>query len=80
MNFNKRQSMHIIYTKSRGFCQTPQDIMEEYNGCSVPQHAAYPLDMTSNPEFWPQSSEFLLSRGINLTLVILFFQISIDVS
>ena len=29
--------------KSRGFLQTPQDIMEEYNGCSVPQYTAYPL-------------------------------------
>jgi len=27
---------HIISTKSRGFSQTPQDIMSEYNGCSVP--------------------------------------------
>ena len=24
---------HIISTKSQGFFQTPQDIMEEYNGC-----------------------------------------------
>ena len=29
--------------KSRGFSHTPQDIMEEYNGCSVPQYTAYPL-------------------------------------
>jgi hypothetical protein len=29
--------------KSRGFFQTPQDIIEEYNGCSVPQYTAYPL-------------------------------------
>ena len=29
---------HIISTKSQGFLQTPQDIMEEYNGCSVPQY------------------------------------------
>jgi len=28
--------------KSRGFFQTPQDIIEEYNGCSVPQYTAYP--------------------------------------
>ena len=27
--------------KSQGFSQTPQDIMEEYNGCSVPQYTAY---------------------------------------
>jgi hypothetical protein len=34
---------HIIPMKSRGFSHTPQDIMEEYNGCSVPQYTAYPL-------------------------------------
>ena len=28
--------------KSQGFSQTPQDIIEEYNGCSVPQYTAYP--------------------------------------
>jgi len=27
--------------KSQGFLQTPQDIMEEYNGCSVPQYTRY---------------------------------------
>ena len=35
----------IISTKSQGFYQTPQDIMEEYNGCSVPQYTAYPRDI-----------------------------------
>ena len=35
---------HIISMKSRGFNQTPQDIMEEYNGCSVPQYTAYPYN------------------------------------
>ena len=34
---------HIISMKSRGFLQTPQDIMEKYNGCSVPQYRRYPL-------------------------------------
>ena len=34
---------HIISTKSQGFLQSPQDIMEEYNGCSVGQYTAYPL-------------------------------------
>ena len=29
--------------KLRGFPQTPQDLMAEYNGCSVPQYTAYPL-------------------------------------
>ena len=33
---------HIIPVKSQGFFQTPQDIMGEYNGCSVPQYTAYP--------------------------------------
>ena len=28
--------------KSQGFSQTPQDIMGEYNGCSVPQYTRYP--------------------------------------
>ena len=32
---------HIISTKSRGFLQTPQDIMAKYKGCSVPQYTAY---------------------------------------
>ena len=27
--------------ESQGFSQTPRDIMEEYNGCSVPQYTAY---------------------------------------
>ena len=34
---------HIIPMKSRGFSHTPQDILEEYNGCSVPQYTAYSL-------------------------------------
>ena len=33
----------IISMKSRGFPQTPQDIMEKYNWCSVPQYTRYPL-------------------------------------
>jgi len=28
----------IISMKSEGSVETPQDIMEEYNGCSVPQY------------------------------------------
>jgi hypothetical protein len=32
---------HIIPVKSQGFLQIPQDIMIEYNGCSVPQYTAY---------------------------------------
>ena len=35
---------HIISMKSRGFLQTPQEIMEEYNGYSVPQYTAYGRD------------------------------------
>jgi hypothetical protein len=30
--------------KSQGFFQIPQDIMEEYNGCSVPQYTRYRRD------------------------------------
>ena len=28
--------------KSEGSVENPQDIMEEYNGCSVPQYTRYP--------------------------------------
>ena len=31
----------IISMKLQGVSQTPQDIMEEYNGCSVGQYTAY---------------------------------------
>ena len=34
---------HFIPVKSQGFFQTPQDIMEEYNGCSVLRYTAYGL-------------------------------------
>jgi len=27
---------HIVSMKSQGLSQTPQEIMEKYNGCSVP--------------------------------------------
>jgi hypothetical protein len=37
----KLDKRHIIAMISRGFLQTPQDIMEEYNGCSVPQYTRY---------------------------------------
>jgi len=30
--------------KSKGFPQIPQDIMEEYNGCSVPDYTRYHSD------------------------------------
>ena len=52
---------HIISTKLQGFSQTPQDIMEEYNGCSVPQYTRYPRTCihpqgepmcTSNIDYW----------------------------
>ena len=29
--------------KSTGLLHIPQDIMEKYNGCSVPQYTRYPL-------------------------------------
>ena len=34
---------HIMSMKSQGFPRTPQDIIEEYNGCSVPQYTRYPF-------------------------------------
>jgi len=37
------ENRHIISMKSQGFSQTPQDIMDEYSGCSVPQYTAYPV-------------------------------------
>jgi hypothetical protein len=36
-------NQHIISMKSEGSVETPTDIMEECNGCSVPQYTAYPL-------------------------------------
>ena len=30
--------------KSEGSVETPQDIVEEYNGCSVPQYTRYGRD------------------------------------
>ena len=36
---------HIISMKSEGYVETPQDIMKEYNGCSVPQYTRYPSDL-----------------------------------
>ena len=41
---------HIISTKSEGSVETPQDIVEEYNGCSVPQYTAYPLPIRLGSE------------------------------
>jgi hypothetical protein len=35
---NNQDNRHIIPMKSQGFSKTPQEIMEEYNGCSVPQY------------------------------------------
>ncbi len=34
--------------KSKGFCQNPQEIMEEYNGCSVSRCRAYPRICRNN--------------------------------
>jgi hypothetical protein len=31
---------HIISMKSEGYLEISQDIMEDYNGCSVAQHTA----------------------------------------
>ena len=39
--YNADKLKRQIYSmKSQGFLQTPQEIMEEYNGCSVPQYTA----------------------------------------
>ena len=34
---------HIIAMKSEGYVETPQDILEVYNGCSVAQYTCYGL-------------------------------------
>ena len=42
---------HIISTKSRGFLQTPQNIMDEYSGCSVHQYTRYRwIEPTKSPK------------------------------
>ena len=46
---------HIISMKSQGFLQTPQDIMEKYNGCSVPQYTRYPLFVRVSSEPYSRS-------------------------
>ena len=38
--------------KSRGFHHTPLDIVEEYNGCSVPQYTAYRQDIHLTHGYW----------------------------
>ena len=43
---------HVISMKSQGFLKTPQDIMEEYNGCSVPQYTACPLQRHFDQVNW----------------------------
>ena len=45
--------------KSEGSVETPQDIMDEYNGCSVPQYTRYPLyvyELEGSPRIWADSS------------------------
>ena len=48
--------------KSQGFYQTPQDIMEEYNGCSVPQYTAYRRVENSLEGIHRPSSELILNQ------------------
>ena len=38
--------------KSRGFLQTPQDIMEKYNGCSVGRYRCYRQDIHLTHGYW----------------------------
>jgi len=44
LSWDDTHNRHIISMKSEGSVETPQDIMEEYNGCSVPQYTRYPCD------------------------------------
>ena len=46
----KLDKRHIIAMKSEGSVETPQYIVEEYNGCSVPRYTAYPcIRRTTTP-------------------------------
>jgi hypothetical protein len=56
-----RDNREIISTKSQGFYQTPQDIMEEYNGCSVLQYRRYP---TMSSHAWVLEGVTTISRPI----------------
>lgn len=33
----------LIWKTKQGIAENPQDIMDEYNGCSVAQYTRYPL-------------------------------------
>ena len=47
--------------KSRGFFQTPQDILEKYNGCSAPQYTTYRCMRSA----FKKSVEYNLSRDFS---------------
>jgi len=53
---------HIISMKSGGPVETPQDIVGEYNGCSVPQYTRYPLKNWNLVKGLHQQSTRLLLR------------------
>ena len=60
----KLDKRHIIAMISQGFCQNPQDIMVEYNGCSVSQYRRYPLlrlsvDSYTSKSFGLEGENFL---------------------
>ena len=52
--------------KSQGFFQTPQDIMGEYDGCSVAQYTAYPLMTRLYRGFRLGSAESIILRNVDL--------------
>ncbi len=39
---------HIISTKSQGFFQTPQEIMDEFNGCWFLKYPTAVVNTTNN--------------------------------
>ena len=48
--------------KSQGFFQTPQDIMDEYNGCSVPQYRRYRRDTHSTRGYTDGGTELIITK------------------
>ena len=59
---------HIISMKSEGYVEAPQDIVEEYNGCSVPQYTAYRLLRDTPPHSVPQPTASPSSCTVQIRL------------
>ena len=57
--------------KSQGFLQTPQEIIEEYNGCSVPQYTGYPSMRCQLEGFWMGLDGFVPSYNLQVAVNVL---------